>query len=65
MMLKKFKKYLDAELPEEFHYAVSPDKKSITIQNNGQYVYLFYAQEIEEDFELCCSLINYIVDMEK
>jgi hypothetical protein len=63
--MKRFKKYLDDELPEGFHYICSPDKKTITIQNEGQYVYLFYAQEIEEDFELCCSLINYIMDMER
>jgi hypothetical protein len=63
--MKEFKKYLDDELPEGFHYVFSPDKKTITIQNDGQYVYLFYAQEIEEDLELCCSLINYITDMER
>jgi hypothetical protein len=65
VMLKKFKKYLDEELPEGYYYNVSPNGKEITIKNDGQYIYLFYTQELEDDFELCCSLVHTILDLNK
>ncbi len=60
--VKKFMKYLEKELPNNYYGRCSPEGKKITILNqNNEYVYLFYKQEIEEDFELCCSLINTII----
>ena len=58
-------KYLDEELPKEYHARQSPDGKEITITRGGQYIYLFYRQEIEEDFELCCSLVHTVLDLDK
>lgn len=62
---KKFMKYLKQELPEGYYARCSPDSKKITIFNGEGYVYLFHKQEIEEDFELCCSVVNAIIDLTK
>lgn len=59
--IKRFMKYLGRELPEGYYAKCRPDGKEVTILNDGGYVYLFYKQEIEEDFELCCSLVQDII----
>ena len=64
-MLKKFKDYLDDILPVDFYYQVSSDGKELIIKNENQYVYLFHLQELENTFELCCSLVPTIVELNK
>ena len=61
--LKKFMKYLERELPENYYATCSLDGKEVTILNEHGYVYLFYKSEVEEDFDNCCSLVNTIVDL--
>lgn len=63
--IKKFMKHLERELPEGYYAKCAPDGSEVTILNDGGYVYLFYKQEIEEDFELCCSLVTTVVDLTK
>ena len=61
--LKKFMKYLERELPDDYYATLSLDGKEVTILNEFGYVYLFYKQEIEEDFDNCCSLVNTVVEL--
>lgn len=63
--IKKFMKYLERELPEGYYAKCARDGREITILNEDGYVYLFYKQEIEEYFELCCSLVTTVVDLTK
>ena len=61
--LKKFMKYLERELPDNYYATLSLDGKEVTILNEFGYVYLFYKQEIEEDLDNCCSLVNTVVEL--
>lgn len=62
-MFNKFLNYLNENLPRGYYPEKEKDK--ITIRNKGDYVYMFYRQEIEEDYELCCSLTNTILKVTK
>jgi len=64
-MIKKFMQFLEKELPQGYWGSISPDGNEITITNGGQYIYLFYKQEIEADFSNCCALGYTILDLEK
>ena len=61
--IKKFMKYLTRELPDGYYATLSLDGKEVTILNEHGYVYLFYKQEIEDDFESCCSLVSTVVEL--
>ncbi len=61
--IKKFMKYMERSLPENYYATISLDGKEVTILNEYGYVYLFYKQEIEEDFDNCCSLVSTVVDL--
>ena len=61
--LKKFMKYLERELPDDYYATLSLDGKEVTILNEFGYVYLFYKSEIEENFDDCCSLVNTVVEL--
>lgn len=65
-LVKQFLKHLKKELPNGYYSRCSPGSKKITIlDQNDEYVYLFHKQEIEEDFELCCSLVNTVVNFSR
>lgn len=64
-LTKQFMKYLNENLPKEYHARQSPDGNEIVITKGGEYIYLFYKQEIEEDLELCCSLVHTILDLNR
>lgn len=62
-LMNKFLNYLNENLPKG--YWAEKSKNEIVIQNQGGYVYMFYRQEIEENYDLCCSLTNTILDLTK
>ena len=59
-MVAKFIKYLNNNLPIECWAKHDDVKKEVVILNNSGYIYLFYEQEIAEDFRSCRALAPYI-----
>ena len=61
--VEKFIKYTEEELPKEYYTVLG--EEGVTITNNGRYIYTFYIQEIEDDLNLCCSLVHTLLDFDK
>jgi len=61
--VEKFIKYTEEELPKEYYTVLG--EEGVTITNNGRYIYMFYIQEIEDDLNLCCSLVHTLLDFDK
>jgi hypothetical protein len=61
--VEKFIKYTEEELPKEYYTVLG--EEGVTIKNNGRYIYMFYTQEIEDDLNLCCSLVHTLLDFDK
>lgn len=63
--VENFINYLDRKLPHNFYPQYKEEDSEVYLVKDGEYVYLFYVQEIEENFELCCSLANTVVELLK
>jgi len=64
-MINKFKKFLDKELPNNYNYWHYEANKEIRILSEKECIYLFFENEIEEEFEECCLLVYTLLDLEK
>lgn len=59
--MRLFIEYLEHNMPKRYRYEINGDE--IIILNKKEYVYLFYRQEIEEDFDQCCSLLHTVLEL--
>ena len=61
--MNKFINYIEDSLPIRYTYSI--EDNCIKILKGNEYIYVFFRQEIEDDYLECCKLLEFILAMEE